>query len=141
MDQEHDETRLSAAGWRKSRRSNSQGACVELSRLADGGVAVRNSRFPRGPALVCTRAEVRALIDGVKDGDLDDLLRDLSRAAVIARSGPVPGAAVSRSSPGQASPPGSPRGPAKGPGRPPRMPGRGGRFRHGRLRMGGTPSP
>ncbi|HEV2451251.1 MAG TPA: DUF397 domain-containing protein, partial [Streptosporangiaceae bacterium] len=38
--------------WVKSRRSNSQGACVELGGLADGGVAVRNSRHPDGPALL-----------------------------------------------------------------------------------------
>jgi hypothetical protein len=32
-------------------------------------VAVRNSRFPDGPALVFTRAEWRAFLHGVKDGD------------------------------------------------------------------------
>ena len=32
----------------ESARSNSQGACVELGRLADNGVAVRNSRQPEG---------------------------------------------------------------------------------------------
>jgi Domain of unknown function (DUF397) len=66
---------LADACWRKSRRSNSQGACVELARLKDGGIAVRNSRFPRGPVLHYTRAELRALIEGVKEGDFDHLLR------------------------------------------------------------------
>ena len=65
---------LSGARWRKSRRSNSQGACVEMARLADGGVAVRNSRDPDGPALIYTRAEIEALIGGARDGDFDDLL-------------------------------------------------------------------
>ena len=60
--------------WRKSRRSNSQGNCVELAELTDGGVAMRNSRHPHGPALVYTRAEVEALILGAKDGDFDYLL-------------------------------------------------------------------
>lgn len=60
--------------WVKSRRSNSQGNCVEMAELAGGDVAVRNSRFPEGPALVYTRAEVEALILGAKDGDFDHLL-------------------------------------------------------------------
>jgi Domain of unknown function (DUF397) len=61
--------------WRKSRRSNSQGACVELGSLADDQVAVRNSRHPDGPALLYTRADIQALIEGVKKGDFDQLLR------------------------------------------------------------------
>jgi len=68
-------TELADGCWRKSRRSNSQGACVELARLKDGGIAVRNSRFPQGPVLRYTRAELRALIEGVKEGDFDHLLR------------------------------------------------------------------
>jgi hypothetical protein len=60
--------------WTKSRRSNSQGNCVEVAELATGEVAVRNSRFPDGPALVYTRAEIEALILGAKDGDFDHLL-------------------------------------------------------------------
>jgi hypothetical protein len=66
---------LAGVQWQKSRRSNSQGACVELARLADGGIAVRNSRFPHGPVLRYTKAELRALIEGVKEGDFDHLLR------------------------------------------------------------------
>jgi hypothetical protein len=60
--------------WVKSRRSGAQGNCVELAELAGGGVAVRNSRFPDGPALVYTRAEIEALVLGAKDGDFDHLL-------------------------------------------------------------------
>ena len=37
--------------WQKSRRSNPSGNCVEVAALPGGGVAVRNSRFPSGPAL------------------------------------------------------------------------------------------
>jgi hypothetical protein len=65
---------LPAVTWRKSRRSNSQGNCVELAELPDGSVAMRNSRHPHGPALVYTRAEVEALVLGAKDGDFDHLL-------------------------------------------------------------------
>jgi hypothetical protein len=60
--------------WRKSRRSNSQGTCVELAGLPGGDVALRNSRHPDGPALVYTPAEIDAFIRGAKDGEFDDLL-------------------------------------------------------------------
>lgn len=65
---------LDNARWRKSSVSNSQGACVEMARLADGEFAVRNSRNPEGPALIYTQAEIAALIEGVKQGEFDDLL-------------------------------------------------------------------
>ena len=43
---------LPAATWRKSGRSGPQGGnCVEIAHLADGQVAIRNSRHPAGPAL------------------------------------------------------------------------------------------
>lgn len=67
-------TDLAGVSWRKSRRSNSQGNCVELAELSDGSIAVRNSRFPDGPALIYTRDEIRALMLGVKDGEFDGLL-------------------------------------------------------------------
>jgi Domain of unknown function (DUF397) len=50
------------------------GAGVELARLADGQVAVRNAADPRGPVLIYTRAEIEAFIGGAQDGDFDDLL-------------------------------------------------------------------
>ena len=65
---------LPSVSWRKSSISNSQGACVELAQLSDGEFAVRNSRNPDGPALIYTRAEIAALIEGVKQGEFDDLL-------------------------------------------------------------------
>ncbi len=61
--------------WQKSRRSNPSGNCVEMARLADGsGFALRNSRDPYGPALIYTRDEIEAFIQGAADGDFDDLL-------------------------------------------------------------------
>ncbi len=71
-------TELSGAAWRKSSISNSQGACVEVARLGTGEFAVRNSRNPDGPALIYTRAEIEALIEGVKRGEFDDLLTGLA---------------------------------------------------------------
>ncbi|MBO0652623.1 DUF397 domain-containing protein [Streptomyces triculaminicus] len=62
--------------WRKSRHSNSQGSCVEFAKLPGGGVAVRNSRHPDGPALVYTPAEIEAMLLGIKDGEFDYLIRD-----------------------------------------------------------------
>ena len=66
---------LNATGWRKSGRSSPQGNCVELTELTDSpAIAVRNSRDPQGPALIYTRAEIAALIEGVKMGEFDDLV-------------------------------------------------------------------
>ncbi|MFJ6212947.1 DUF397 domain-containing protein [Streptomyces sp. NPDC092296] len=66
-------TQIQGVTWRKSRRSNPSGNCVELAALPDGGAAVRNSRDPQGPALIYTRDEIAAFIGGVKDGDFDSL--------------------------------------------------------------------
>ncbi|OLE23012.1 MAG: DUF397 domain-containing protein [Actinobacteria bacterium 13_1_20CM_3_71_11] len=61
--------------WRKSRRSNPSGNCVELAQLADGtGIAVRNSRDPEGPALIYTTEEIQAFILGARDGDFDNFV-------------------------------------------------------------------
>jgi hypothetical protein len=64
---------LSGVQWRKSTKSNPSGNCVEVAELPDGAIAVRNSRDPRGPALVYTRAEVAAFLAGVRNGEFDDL--------------------------------------------------------------------
>jgi len=62
---------LAGVQWIKSGRSNQSGNCVEVAKLSDGSVAMRNSRHPDGPALVYTRAEITAFVAGAKDGDFD----------------------------------------------------------------------
>jgi hypothetical protein len=60
------------ATWRKSGRSGPQGGnCVEIAHLSDGQVAMRNSRYPNGPALVFTPTEWDAFLGGAKDGEFD----------------------------------------------------------------------
>jgi hypothetical protein len=59
--------------WRKSKASNPSGSCVEIAGLPDGEIAVRNSRYPSGPALIYTRAEIAAFLAGAKAGEFEDL--------------------------------------------------------------------
>ncbi|MFE9960025.1 DUF397 domain-containing protein [Micromonospora sp. NPDC005299] len=68
-------TELPPVRWLKSRRSNPSGNCVELAELPDGGgIAVRNSRHPEGPALIYTVDEIAAFVLGARDGDFDHLI-------------------------------------------------------------------
>jgi hypothetical protein len=60
--------------WLKSQHSNPNGECVELASLTNGEIAVRNSRFPEGPALIYTPAEIAAFVAGAKDGEFDHFL-------------------------------------------------------------------
>jgi hypothetical protein len=59
--------------WRKSSASNSSGSCVEVAVLASGEIAVRNSRYPAGPALIYRPGELAAFVAGAKNGEFDDL--------------------------------------------------------------------
>jgi hypothetical protein len=57
--------------WRKSRFCNGNSACVEFARLADGNVALRDSKQQDGPVLVFTPEEWTAFAAGVRDGEFD----------------------------------------------------------------------
>jgi Domain of unknown function (DUF397) len=64
-----------AVAWQKSSFSNPSGNCVELAKVAhDGGIAVRNSRDPHGPALLYTPAEISAFVLAAKAGEFDHLI-------------------------------------------------------------------
>jgi hypothetical protein len=59
------------SNWVKSSLSFSNGACVEVASLADGGVAVRNSRHSEGAVLEFTPDEWHAFLGGVRNGEFD----------------------------------------------------------------------
>jgi hypothetical protein len=65
-----DEPDLTDAVWRRSSRSDDAAACVEVAVL-DNGFAVRDSRYPEGPALFFTPAEWQAFVGGARDGEFD----------------------------------------------------------------------
>ena len=61
-------SQLPVPEWRKSSYSNPSGDCVEMGRLPDRRVAVRNSRFPDGPALILTSAQWRPFLTAIRAG-------------------------------------------------------------------------
>ena len=67
-------TGLGRISWLKSKHSNPSGNCVEVACLPTGEIAVRNSRFPTGPVLLYTQAEIAAFLQGAKDGEFDYVL-------------------------------------------------------------------
>ena len=62
---------LGGVVWRKSSRSGNETGCVETAFLADGRVAIRDSKDRTGPALVYTPREWDAFLKGAKDGEFD----------------------------------------------------------------------
>jgi Domain of unknown function (DUF397) len=62
-----------ALSWRKATASAENGGCVEFAALPDGNVGLRDSKDPHGPVLIFTRKEIRAWLDGARNGEFDDL--------------------------------------------------------------------
>jgi hypothetical protein len=58
--------------WRKSSYSNN-GTCVELARLSDGSIGVRNSNHPDAGIVQFTPTEIDLFLQGAKAGEFDDL--------------------------------------------------------------------
>jgi hypothetical protein len=67
-------TQLAGVTWQKSRHSGQLGNCVEAASLDSGEVALRNSRYPSGPALIFNRDEMAAFLAGAKDGEFNDVV-------------------------------------------------------------------
>ncbi|MFE2301606.1 DUF397 domain-containing protein [Streptomyces sp. NPDC059445] len=65
---------LGSEGWHKPWSGTNGGSCVEAKRLPDGSVALRQSRDPEGPALIWSRDEMAAFIEGAKSGQADFLI-------------------------------------------------------------------
>ncbi|WP_329217776.1 DUF397 domain-containing protein [Streptomyces sp. NBC_01485] len=61
--------------WHKSSASGANGDCVELAHY-QGVIAVRDSKVPRGPAILYPRAGITALIAGIKAGEFDRFTHD-----------------------------------------------------------------
>ncbi|MET8875516.1 DUF397 domain-containing protein [Nocardia sp. NPDC004604] len=60
---------LSDAQWFKSSHSGGQNECVEVAWLQAGHVGVRDSKNPKGPALVFTSGEWDAFTAVMQDGE------------------------------------------------------------------------
>ena len=62
-------TALQAVHWKKSSFSGPTGGnCVETATLPESRIAVRNSRFPAGPALVFTASAWDAFVGRCRTG-------------------------------------------------------------------------
>src|SRR5271166_5024220 len=80
----------SGSYWVKSSLSFSNGNCVEVASLPDGGIGVRNSRDPEGPVLRFTPDEWHAFLGGAQLGEFDSFgrLRFLAREQPRTAEGP-----------------------------------------------------
>ena len=66
-------TGLGNDGWVKPWSDNG-GACLEAKKLPGGRVALRQSTDPHSPALILEPHEIRAFVEGTRNGLADQLL-------------------------------------------------------------------
>ncbi|WP_203860841.1 DUF397 domain-containing protein [Plantactinospora mayteni] len=66
-------TEFADVTWRKSTRSQNNGACVEVARKGDV-IGVRDSKDLAGPVLRFTPAEFATFREGVAKGEFDGLI-------------------------------------------------------------------
>lgn len=66
VNQEGRQADFTTVVWRKSRRSNNGGACVEVARLGDGRIAVRDSKAPTAAALVFEPGDWRGFLSALR---------------------------------------------------------------------------
>ena len=72
MVQKIDQTRLV---WKKATKSGA-GNCLEVAKLANGNIAVRDSKQSgQGPVLQYTLLEWDAFLNGAKNGEFDTLAK------------------------------------------------------------------
>lgn len=57
---------LSQLTWFKSSKSYANGACITCARLPGGGMAVKDSKHPDGPALLFPAARWQAFAETIK---------------------------------------------------------------------------
>ncbi|MEU6830189.1 DUF397 domain-containing protein [Nocardia beijingensis] len=62
---------LSAANWFKSSYSSAEKDCVEVAFLREGGIGVRDSKNPTGPALVFWPSDWDSFTARITSGELD----------------------------------------------------------------------
>jgi len=65
---------LGAEGWHKPWSSPNGGSCLEAKKLPGGRIALRQSTDPHSPALILEAHEIRAFIEGSRNGLADYLL-------------------------------------------------------------------
>jgi Domain of unknown function (DUF397) len=64
--------RVTAGRWRKSRHSDEQANCVEITTAIPGWVGLRDTKLgDNGPIHAYTIAEFRAFVASAKDGEFD----------------------------------------------------------------------
>lgn len=56
--------------WVKSSYSHANGNCIEVAGLSTGLIRVRDSKNPQGPQLQFTSAEWKALLGGIRNGEV-----------------------------------------------------------------------